>query len=256
MRTPLIAMILLALAAAGAPAQNAVAALSAMRLIPRPDAKRLARIEAREGKPAPERWHFIVHDPQAENGLREYVIAGSEIVAMRALSQFAETVTPADVIGTDALKVDSDKLARIAEQYAEANGTRAISLNYQFARDAAGTAPVWTVTCVDQAGKRLGEVVFDAAKGAVVSHGGFKNQARRRRPASRRAMTHARPRGNPGRSPARRSRGAPGHNPRASARRVGRPARGYAGTRTPKANRFRPALRRRTVKGIPFRGRS
>ena len=213
MRTLLIAMILLALAAAGAPAQNAVAALSAMRLIPRPDTKRLARIEAREGKPAPERWHFIVHDPQAENGLREYVIAGSEIVAMRALSQFAETVTPADVIGGDALKVDSDKLARIAEQYAEANGTRAISLNYQFARDAAGTVPVWTVTCVDQAGKRLGEVVFDAAKGTVLSHGGFPKE-----PGPAKAPPRIAPRD----EPTRGREGIPGDRPpeEAAARRA------------------------------------
>lgn len=176
MRTPLIAMILLALAAAATAAENAVAALSAMRLIPRPDARRLARIEAREGKPAPERWHFLVHDPQAENGLREYVIANGEIVAMRALSQFAESVNPADVIGVDSVKVDSDKVARVAEQYAEANGAREVLLNYQLTRNSTGALPVWTVTCVDQTGKRVGEVVFDAAKGTVLSHGGFPKE--------------------------------------------------------------------------------
>jgi hypothetical protein len=194
MRTTLFAMFLLVTLAA-AQAQNAVTALSALRLIPRPDAKRLARIEAREGRPAPERWYFVIHDPQAENGLREYVVAGGEIVAMRALSQFADAVAPADVIGSDALKVDTDKLARVAEQYAEANGAKGALCNYRFARE--GPASVWTITCVDATGKRLGEVVFDAAKGDVLSHGGFPKEPGPEKNPARIARTDDRPRERP-----------------------------------------------------------
>lgn len=179
MRTLFFAMILSILVAAGAAAQNATTALNALRLIPRPDARQLARIEARDGNPTPERWYFLVHDPQAENGLREYVVAAGDIAAMRGLSQFAETVTAADVIGDEAIKVDSDKLARTAEQYAAANGAHEILLNYQFTRSADSTSPVWIITCVTPSGKRLGEVVFDAAKGDVLSHGGFPKEPTR-----------------------------------------------------------------------------
>ena len=105
--------------------------------------------------------------------MREYVIAGGEIVAIRGLSQFAEAVKADEVIGSDAVKIDSDRIARIAQQYAKANGANAVSLNYQLKRDAVGSAPAWTVTCVDPAGKRLGELVFEAGKGAVLSHAGF-----------------------------------------------------------------------------------
>lgn len=191
MRTTFFAMFLLATSAAPS-AQNAVTALSALRLIPRPDAKRLVRIEAREGKPAPERWYFLIHDPQAESGLREYVIAGGEIVAMRGLSQFAEAVAAPEVIGSDALKIDSDKLARVAEQYAEANGAKGVLLNYRFAHEGAG--PAWTVTCVDATGKRLGEVVFDAAKGDVLAHGGFPKAPGPEKDTARVARSEERPR--------------------------------------------------------------
>src|SRR5687767_13225909 len=78
-------------------------ALRAIRLLPKSEAKRIARIEGREGTPAPERWHILVHDPKVENGLREYVVAGGELVASRTLSQFAEHLQPGDVVGTDGI---------------------------------------------------------------------------------------------------------------------------------------------------------
>jgi hypothetical protein len=46
-----------------AQSEPANSALGALKLLPRGEAKRLARIEARDGTPVPERWHFIVHDP-------------------------------------------------------------------------------------------------------------------------------------------------------------------------------------------------
>ncbi len=173
MRTPLFATVLLALIATDAMAQNANTALSALRLIPRPDVKRLARIEARDGAPAPERWHFLIHDPATENGLREYVVAGGDIVAMRALSQFAETVAPGDVIDSGALEVDTDKMAAVAGRYAEANGAQKFVMAYELAKNPATALPVWRITCADEARNRLGEIVFDPATGSVVSHDGF-----------------------------------------------------------------------------------
>src|SRR5688500_8454019 len=51
-------------------------ALGAIKALPRGEWKKIARIEARDGTPTPERWHIIVHDPKDENGLHEYVVAG------------------------------------------------------------------------------------------------------------------------------------------------------------------------------------
>src|ERR1700743_246622 len=74
-------------------------AFSALKLIPRGEDKRVARIEAREGTPVPERWYILVNDPKDENGLHEYVVSGGEVVASRNVSQFAEVLKPGDVFG-------------------------------------------------------------------------------------------------------------------------------------------------------------
>ena len=153
--------------------EPAGSALGALRLLPRGEAKRLARIVARDGTPVPERWHFIVHDPKAETGVHEYVVASGEIVASRAVSQFAESLRAEDVVGGDALKVNSDRAARLAQQYALANNMTVAAMHYELKKDGAAAAPLWSVTCLDEAGKTLGQLVISAGKGSVVSHEGF-----------------------------------------------------------------------------------
>src|SRR5580658_7377362 len=99
-----------------AAADSASSALDAIKKLPRGESKKIARIEAREGSPNPERWHILVNDPKDENGLHEYVIAGGEIVASRNISQFAESLKPTDVMSISGLKIDSDKVATLAQQ--------------------------------------------------------------------------------------------------------------------------------------------
>src|SRR5438046_3902324 len=78
-------------------ARESQTALDALKLLPKGMGKNLARIEAREGTPVPERWHILVHDAQSENGLREFVVADGKLVADRTLSQFAEKLTDDDI---------------------------------------------------------------------------------------------------------------------------------------------------------------
>jgi len=157
-----------------ASAQGDGTVLDALKLLPRDAAKRLARIEAREGAPVPERWYLLVHDPAEERGVREYVVADGKLAGSRTLSQFAEVLKPGDVFGADAVKIDSPHVARLAAAFAEANGGRVASLNYELARDAATGAPVWKATVLDAAGDQLGVLVVTAAKGAVLSSAGFE----------------------------------------------------------------------------------
>ncbi len=153
--------------------EPANSALDALKLLPRGEAKRLARIEARDGTPVPERWYFIVHDPKAESGVHEYVVAGGEIVASRDVSQFAESLRPDDVFGGDALKVNSDRAAKLAQQYAFANNMTVATMQYELKKEGAAAVPLWNVTCLDDAGKELGHLVLTASKGTVISHEGF-----------------------------------------------------------------------------------
>lgn len=165
--TALLFLLLLA----AAPLRAQMSALDALRLLPRGDGKRLARIVARDGTPVPERWHFLVHDAKAENGLREYVVAGGEVVASREVSQFAEGLRAEDVVGADAVKVDSDRAAKQVQQYAELNKLTVKTLHFELKKSATG--PLWTVACLDAAGKEVGQLVISASRGTVVSHPGF-----------------------------------------------------------------------------------
>ncbi len=148
-------------------------ALNAIDQLPRGESKRVARVEARDGSPIPERWHIIVHDPKDENGLREYVIASSEVVASRTISQFAESVRPEDVINTSTVRIDSDRLADLAQQFALANNATIAALNYALKKEGAEAVPLWSVGCVDDTGKEIGRIVVSATKGNVISHEGF-----------------------------------------------------------------------------------
>lgn len=169
----LISTVLVAVSFNALSAADPTTALAALGLLPKAQAKNLARIEAHDGTPAPERWHLLVHDKQSETGLREFVIAGGEIVASRVISQFAESLTANDVIGVDGLQFDSDRAAQLAQDYALANNVTPASINYQLKKDGADAAPVWRVTCLDEAGKELGSLLLNAGKGNVIRHDGF-----------------------------------------------------------------------------------
>lgn len=168
-----LSLLLLPSAPMHAQGEPSSSALGALKLLPRGESKRLARIEAREGTPVPERWHFIVHDPKSAEGVHEYVVAAGEIVASREVSQFVESIRPADVFGSDALKVNSDRAARIAQLYAHANNVTVAAMHYELKKQGAAAAPLWTVTCLDDAGAEIGRVVISAGKGNVVAHPGF-----------------------------------------------------------------------------------
>lgn len=176
MRPPLLIPTLLLLANASllAAAGDSGSAFDAIRQLPRGESKKLARIEARDGTPVPERWYFIMHDPKGESGVHEYVVAGGEVVASRSLSQFAESVREQDVFGLGPLKIDSDRVAKLAQEYAFANNVTIASMNYALKKEGADAVPLWSVSCLDENGKDIGHLVVSAGKGNVVSHEGFE----------------------------------------------------------------------------------
>ena len=152
---------------------SAESALDALKEVPKDQAARIARIEARDGTPAPDRWYILTQDTNAENGVHEFVVSNGEIVASRAVSQFADNLKPDDILGDAPLTIDSDKAAQVARDYAEANGAVVTSMNYELKKDGPDAAPAWTVSCLDDKGNKVGQVVITAGKGNVVSHDGF-----------------------------------------------------------------------------------
>lgn len=159
-------------------------ALEALSLIPRDAAKRVARIEAREGRPKPDRWYVLVHEPEAPRGVREFVVADSKIAAARHISQFVDKLTEPEIFGEGFVRADSDYCARIAELYATENGSRPGYIHYQLARPTLpaspqppppeATWPVWRLTVLDPSGDQIGVLQISAARGTVLSHDGFE----------------------------------------------------------------------------------
>lgn len=148
-------------------------ALDAVRQIPKDQVGQIARIEARDGTPEPDRWYILTQDPKAENGVHEFVVEKGEVIASRSVSQFADKLTPEDVMGSDALKVDSAVAAKVAKAYADANGAAVASMNYELKKMGPDAAPAWTVSCENDKGEKLGTVVVSAGRGNVISHDGF-----------------------------------------------------------------------------------
>lgn len=153
-------------------------AFQAIKLLPKDAPSRVALVEAREAASEPTRWHILVYDPQSENGLHEYVVVGGEIVASRALSQFADALTQDDIFG-DAAKIDSDRASRLAAEFAAANKIEVKSMNFELKKDGSGASPRWSVTCLDGQGNDVGHLVFSATKGTILSHEGFEKEPSR-----------------------------------------------------------------------------
>jgi hypothetical protein len=148
-------------------------ALEAVKELPKEQAGRIAKIEARGGTPDPDRWYILTQDPKVDNGVHEFVVSNGEIVASRSISQFAESLKADDMLGDQPLKIDSDKAAKVARAYAEANGAAVTGMNYELKKDGPDAAPAWTIWCVDDKGNKVGSVVVTAGKGNVVAHDGF-----------------------------------------------------------------------------------
>ncbi len=148
-------------------------AFAALKLIPASEGRRLARVFAFGAAPYPERWHFLVHAPEAATGLREYVVEGDEVAEPSDVSQYAQSLTKEDVIGRKAVKIDSDRIFETANRYALANGVQVASMNYTLHREGDAGLPVWRVDCLDADGSRAGSLVMTAGRGRVLSHEGF-----------------------------------------------------------------------------------
>ncbi len=146
-------------------------ALGALALLPKDVATRVARIEGPEGRPFPDRWYVLAHEPAFPAGLREFVISEGKVVANRALSQFADRVSAEDVVGSTVVKLNSPEAAGIAAQFALHNGQLLGVIRYELLK--IDSAPAWRLTCRGQDGSLLGSIVLNATSGSVLSFDGF-----------------------------------------------------------------------------------
>jgi hypothetical protein len=168
-----LATILPVLIGAMVVAAEPVGAFQACKALPKAQQRAIARISGKGGKPLPEIWTIVVHEPKAQNGLREYTVTAGTVVATRGVSDLAQRLTPGDVVGLTGIKFDATQVAELAAAYAEANKLTPASLNYDLRKEGEDAAPLWKITALDEAGTTLGELVVTANTGALITQTGF-----------------------------------------------------------------------------------
>lgn len=171
-------LVISVLAAAVSSAAGASAsALRAMAALPVEGRERLVRIAACEGVPTPDRWHFVLYEPTAPDGLVDVVVSGNKVVSRNQVSQFVASAESSDVIGAGSVRIDSDHVIQIVQGYVNASGIPVATINYELRKDALGAGPVWKAHCLNRKGQTIGWVVVDAISGRVVADGGFPGRA-------------------------------------------------------------------------------
>jgi hypothetical protein len=155
-------------------AAEQMSAMTACQALSKTQQRAVARLVAHAGKPSPETWTIVVHDPKAPKGLRECTVSSATVVSSRTTSDLATKLTSGDVVGVENLKIDSDQAADLAAAYAAANQLQPAAFDYELHKEGQAAAPLWSVTAFDEAGAKLGTVVVAANTGKVVSHDGFQ----------------------------------------------------------------------------------
>jgi len=156
-----------------ASAADQISAMAACQALSKTQQRSLARLSAKGGKPSPELWTVVVHDPKAPKGVRECTVSSGTIISSRTKSELVGKISKTDVIGLEGLRVDSDQVAELAAGYAEANQVVPSAFDYDLQKNGEDAAPLWTVTAFDESGARLGALIVAANTGALISHEGF-----------------------------------------------------------------------------------
>jgi len=154
-------------------AMAAETAFSALTALPAEDRIHLARIEGPEGNLQPDRWYFAIYAADSASGLREYVVAGHQIVARREISQFAWGLTAQDVVDSRFIHTDSGEVEKLAKDFAAANNQVIAALSLTLAKPFREGRPIWTARCFNTSGVEFGRLVVAAENGTIFSHEGF-----------------------------------------------------------------------------------
>ena len=164
------------LCASSAAAAELESAFAAFKRLPPWTGARVAKIAGCEGAPLPDRWHFVVYEPDRENCLRDYVVSGGRIVAVNAVSQFDSVVYENEILPPGSVRLDSQQAAATAYLQAAFAGVNVARMDYELRNEVVGKQPAWKLRCFDSQGRLIGLLIVDAGTGAVIVGEGFAAQ--------------------------------------------------------------------------------
>ena len=151
-------------------AEESATAYEALRVlgsaIPMGRLQQIVSIRGTKGDPQPEKWRFVVEDPQG-GGVRELEIADGRIdsdnQADRDVAGSAEGAT----IDVSRLNLDSSGAYAVASHTAEASHTSFATADYTLRTDERGE-PMWIVTLRNRSSRPIGTIYIGGTRGTVM----------------------------------------------------------------------------------------
>lgn len=129
---------------------------------------RIISMTAEEGRPQPLYWEFTLLEPAAQRGRRILRAGGGQVFYDRTPGGLPGSRGMTPVLELRRLKVDSERVFKIAEGEARKNRISFNHANYELRSLRPDTAPLWTVTMVDDRGDVVGKVDVDSASARIL----------------------------------------------------------------------------------------
>lgn len=162
-------------------ATDALASLTAY-LGPRAT-NRIISMKAEEGRPEPLYWEIVLLEPSAPRGRRILRAGGGQVFYDRTPIGIPGSAGLTPILNIGKFKLDSGRAFRIAEKEAVKNRIAFNHANYTLQATSPESAPVWTVTLVDDLGDTVGKVDISSQGGRVLN--AVWNPAKVRQPVGR-----------------------------------------------------------------------
>jgi len=195
---------LAAITAARAPAATAYEALNVVKAGRGDGAlQHLVEVQGDGGQPQPRSWTILMSDDAARGGVREFVVAGGEIVSERTpVRGYGTTRDPAASLNFSRLNVDSDSAFRVADKQARSAKVGFNAVDYKLRTDAATGAPIWEMHLFDYMGAPVGTIEVSAESGATLHALRLDPDAREKPVAQATPKPAAKPKATPAPTPA------------------------------------------------------
>lgn len=147
-------------------AMDALSSLSTY-LGPRSTA-RVVTMKAEEGRPEPLYWEIILLEPSASTARRVLRAGGGQVFYDRVPMGLPGNRGLTPVLNISKIKLDSGKAFKVAEREASRNRIAFNHANYELLASDPESAPVWTITLVDDRGDTVGKVDVASNSGNIL----------------------------------------------------------------------------------------
>ncbi|MCX7713659.1 MAG: hypothetical protein N2035_08385 [Chthoniobacterales bacterium] len=124
--------------------------------------REILEVQGIKGEPQPQQWKFILADPRAMGGAREYIVKAKKVVSERTPihSHFRSTLKSSMKVND--IILDTHSVFITADREARRAGVGFDSVTYELRRQSAYEEPTWLLDLFDWQGRQVGRVGISA----------------------------------------------------------------------------------------------